>query len=97
MYKRALSDNEIKFHVYRSVDVSDLVVSLPCDQRNELDGIERQFKLDTTGNKSNRINLIIKNSQLKDATLQNQMRDIIMTRLEKILPATTIINNIEFR
>jgi hypothetical protein len=97
MYNRALTNNEIKFHVYRSVDVSDLVVSLPCDQRNELDGIERQFKLNTTGNKSNKINLIIKNSQIKNVALQNQMKDLIMSKLENILPATTTIHNIEFR
>lgn len=97
MYNRALTNNEIKFHVYRSVDVSDLVVSLPCDQRNEIEGIERQFKLNTTGNKSNKINLIIKNSQIKNTSLQNQMKDIIISKLQNILPATTTINNIEFR
>jgi hypothetical protein len=93
----ALSDNEINFHVYRGIDMQDLIVSLPCDQRNELDGIERQFKLDTTGNKSNKINLIIKNSQITNSALQNRLKDIISEKLKKVLPITTTINNIEFR
>jgi hypothetical protein len=97
IYKKALSDNEINFHVYRGIDMQDLIVSLPCDQRNELDGIERQFKLDTTGNKSNKINIIIKNSQLTNSIVQNHMKDIIFEKLQKLLPITTTINNIEFR
>jgi len=48
LYKKALSDTEIMFHVYNGSELKDVIVSLPCDQRNELDGIERQFKLDST-------------------------------------------------
>lgn len=97
IYNKALSNNEIDFHVYNGIEMQDLVVSLPCDQRNELDGIERQFKLDTTGNKSNKINLIIKNSQISNNLLKTQLKDILAEKLKSILPATTTINNIEFR
>ena len=97
MYKRALSNSEIDYHIYRGSDMRDLVVSLPCDQRNELDGIERQFKLDTNGNKSNKINIIVKNSQVTTLKLQEEMKTIIIEKLKKILPITTTINNIEFR
>ena len=97
IYKKALTNNEIDYHVYRGSDMRDLVVSLPCDQRNELDGIERQFKLDTNGNKSNKINIIIKNSQITTPVLREEMKKIISEKLKKVLPITTIINNIEFR
>jgi hypothetical protein len=97
LYNKALSNNEIEFLVYNGIKMNDLIVSLPCDQRNELDGIERQFKLDTTGNKSNKINIIIKNSQVTNPNLQNQLKDIIIEKLKKTLPITTTINNIEFR
>lgn len=97
IYNKALSNNEIEFQMLNGVNIQDLVVSLPCDQRNELDGIERQFKLDTTGNKSNKINLIIKNSQITNTILQNRLKDIISEKLKKVLPITTTINNIEFR
>lgn len=97
LYKKALSNTEIDYHVYRGSEMNDLIASLPCDQRNELDGIERQFKLDTNGNKSNKINVIIKNSQLTNVDIQEQIKTIIMDRLQKVLPITTTINNIEFK
>jgi hypothetical protein len=97
LYNKALTNNEIDFLIYKKIDMKDLIVSLPCDQRNELDGIERQFKLDTTGNKSNKINIIVKNSQITNVDLQNQLKDIIIEKLKKSLPITTTINNIEFR
>ena len=97
MYKKALSNNEIDFHVYNGIKMDDLVASLPCDQRNELDGIERQFKLDTSGNKSNNINILIKNSKITNPILQNKFKELISERIRKIIPITTKINNIEFR
>jgi hypothetical protein len=97
IYNKALTNNQIEFEMLNGIDIQDLVVSLPCDQRNELDGIERQFKLDTTGNKSNKINLIIKNCQITNTILQNRLKDIISEKLKKVLPITTTINSIEFR
>jgi hypothetical protein len=97
MYKRALTNTEIEYHAYRGININDLVVSLPCDQRNELDGIERQFKLNTTGNKSNKINVIVKNSQLTSDEVKNKVKAIVIDKLEKVLPITTTINNVEFR
>jgi hypothetical protein len=97
IYKRALTDNEIDFHVYNGSKMEDLVVSLPCGQRNELDGIDRQFKLDTIGSKSNSINIIIKNSQITNDFIKSKMRDVLIEKLTKVLPINTKINNIEFR
>jgi hypothetical protein len=97
LYNKALTNNQIEFLLYKGIDMKDLVVSLPCDQRNELDGIERQFKLDSTGNKSNKINIIIKNSQITNSDLQKKLKSVIIDKLKKTLPITTTINNIEFR
>jgi hypothetical protein len=97
MYKRALTNTEIEYHVYDGINMKDLIVSLPCDQRNELDGIERQFKLNTTGNKSNKINVVIKNSNISNLDLQEKFKTLIIDKLSKVLPITTTINNIEFR
>jgi hypothetical protein len=97
IYNKALTNSEIDFHIYKGIGMQDLIVSLPCDQRNELDGIERQFKLDTTGNKSNKINILIKNSQVTNPNLQNDLKSLIEEKLKKVLPITTTINNIEFR
>ena len=97
MYKKALTNNQIDFHVYNGIKMDDLIVSLPCDQRNELDGIERQFKLDVASNKSNNINILIKNSNITNPVLQNKFKELVMDRIKKIVPITTKINNIEFR
>lgn len=97
VYKKALTDNEILFHVYAGSKMNDLIVTLPSDQRSEIDTIERLFKLDTNGNKSNSINIFIKNSQITNTNLQSQLKEILLDRMSKVLPATTKINNIEFR
>jgi hypothetical protein len=97
MYNKSLTDNEVKFLTLNNTKVDDLVISLPTGQRNGIDTIVRQFKLDVGGAKSNKINLIIKNSGLTSPVLQNKMSEIIMSRINKIIPVTTQIMNIEYR
>jgi hypothetical protein len=97
MYNKALTDNEINFSILNNIDVDDLIVSIPSGQRNALDVIERQFKLDITGNKSNKFNIIVKNSGIVNPLLQQQMSQILKEKLVKYIPATSEIYNIEFR
>ena len=97
MYNKALTDNEVNFAILQNVGVDDLIVSLPTGQRNGLDEIERQFKLDVTGNKSNKFNIIVKNSGIVNPLLQQQMSEILKEKLSKYIPATSEIYNIEFR
>ena len=96
-YNKSLSNNQIDFLVYNGLKMNDLVVSLPCGQRNELDNIERQFKLDINGSKSNKINIIVKNSKITNNIIKEQVKTILEEKLKKVLPITTTINNIEFR
>ena len=77
--------------------MQDAVLSLPSDQRNELDQIERVFKLNVPANKSNNINILIKNSQINDTNIQDQLKVIIRDRLQQILPANVNINEITFK
>lgn len=97
IYNRILTDTECNYHVYNNIKMDDLVVSLPCGQRSEVESIERQFKMDVSGSKSNNINVIIKNSQITNSILQNQVKTIISDKVRDVLPATININNIEFR
>jgi hypothetical protein len=97
MYNKSLTDNEVKFLTLNNTKIDDLVISLPTGQRNGIDTIVRQFKLDVGGAKSNKVNLIIKNSGLTSPILQNKMSEIIMSRISKIIPVTTQIMNIEYR
>ena len=97
IYDKALSDNEIRFHTYNGISVDDLVVSFPCDQRAGLDQIERQFTLNVSGHKSNSVNIIIKNSTITNPTLQTYIKDAVIEKLKKVLPATTKIADITFQ
>jgi hypothetical protein len=40
---------------------------------------------------------VIKNSDINNETIQNQIRDVVVERLKKVLPATTKINQITFK
>jgi hypothetical protein len=97
MYDKILTDNEINFVILDNTEVDDLIVSLPTGQRNALDGIERQFKLDVSGSKSNKFNIIVKNSGIVNPILKEQMSQILKEKLSKYIPATSEIYNIEFR
>ena len=97
LYNTALTDNEIRFLTYNGIQMQDSILSLPSDQRNELDQIERVFKLDVPSNKSNNVNILIKNSQISDVNIQEQLKTIISNRLQQILPANVNINEITFK
>lgn len=97
LYNSALTDNEIRFLTYNGIQMQDVVLSLPSDQRNEIDQIERTFKLNVPANKSNNINILIKNSQISDPNIQEKLKVIISDRLQQILPANVNINEITFK
>jgi len=97
VYQKALTNNQIDFLIYNGIKMEDLVVSLPCDQRNHIDTVERQFKFTVPGNKSNFINVHLKNTKIKIPIVQDKTKDIINQEIKKVLPATTQINNISFR
>ena len=97
IYDKALTDNEIRFHTYMGSPVQDLIVNFPCDQRNDLDQIDRQFTLNVSGHKSNNVNIIIKNSNITNPTLQTYVKDAVVEKLKKVLPATTKIADITFQ
>lgn len=96
IYDKVLSDTEIRFELYRGVEIEDLIVSLPSDQRNQIEIIETQFRLGIPGFKSNKINLIIKNTGELDSQTKEKLKPIILERLHKVMPETTKIVNVEF-
>jgi hypothetical protein len=96
IYDKALSDTEIKFNLYYGNEIEDLVVSLPSDQRNQIETIETQFRLGIPGFKSNNINLIVKNTSNLDTDTKEKLKTLIFERLDKVIPKTTKIRNIEF-
>lgn len=97
VYDKALTENEVRLLTFNNTKMDDLIVSLPSGQRNELDTIERIFSFNVPGNKSNSINIIIKNSDITNPVIQNQVKDVIVERLKRVLPITTTIKDIVFK
>ena len=97
MYDKALDNNSLRYLTYNNSSMGNLMVSLPCGQRNEIEQIERIFSFNVPGSKSNSINVVIKNSDVNNADIQNQIKDVVVERLKKVLPATTKINQITFK
>ena len=96
LYNKALNESEIRFVMYNGLKMQDFVCQLPAGQHNAIDSIERQFKLGIPGNKSNNININIKNLGIIDETLQKQLKDAIKQKLSSIIPVNTHINSIKF-
>ena len=97
IYDKAIDDDGVRQFTYNGSKIGELVASVPCGQRNEIEQIERIFSFNVPGSKSNNINVVIKNSDITNPAIQNQIRDVIADRLQKTLPATTRINQIVFK
>jgi hypothetical protein len=97
MYNKSISDDEIKFLAIKSTGVSDMVASMPMGHRNAIEQIERIFNVNTPGNKSNTVNIIIKNNKLTNPALQENIKNIIVSKMNNILPAGVKINDIIFK
>jgi hypothetical protein len=57
---------KIRLHLISNDKISPLVLNIPCGQRNNLDQIERLFKLGGHISKARDIDIIIKNLQIDD-------------------------------
>ena len=69
---------------------------MPCGQRNNLDKIKQMFAWGTPGFKSNNIKVVVKNSGLLTATVQNAVKAQILQEIQQVLPANINIMDIEF-
>lgn len=96
LYDIALNDNEIRFLVYNGIKMQDLIASIPSDQRNAFDQVQRLFKFDAPGNKSNSVNIKVKNSKISSPTIQAELETLLRDKLKDVLPVNTNINKINF-
>lgn len=97
VYDKAVTDDDIRLLTYNNTKMSDLIASFPSGQRNEIDQIERMFSFNVPGSMSNNINVIIKDSNINNPTIQNQVKTIVREKLLKVLPVATNIKNISFK
>jgi len=96
LFNKSLTDDQVRFLAFNNIQMSDLIGSVPADQRNAIDSIDRQFKLSVPGNKSNSINIKIKNCNIESSTILNNLKDVIREKLKDVLPVNVNINDISF-
>ncbi len=92
------SVNDLQLHAINldSTNIQDIFISLPCGQRNNIEEIQNMFKFTQPYSKSNSINIIVKNSQINNSALEQQIVNNIYASLDDVLPADVSINNIRF-
>ena len=96
LFNKSLTDDQVRFLAFNNIQMSDLIGSVPADQRNAIDSIDRQFKLSVPGNKSNSINIKIKNCNIESNTILNNLKAVIREKLKDVLPVNVNINDISF-
>ena len=75
--------------------IQDLVISLPCGQRNLTDTFTTVNSINTNlKNKSNVVDINVKNLNIKDTSITDSLREILKTNIADSLPKSTVINNI---
>jgi len=78
--------------------IDDLVVSLPCGMKNYTDNIE---VLNTLANnlksKSNVVDININNLNIDNLEILEGVKNNLLAVIEKDLPATTVINKLNFK
>lgn len=75
--------------------IDDLILSIPCGQRNNIEEIQRLFKYGSVSS-SNQINIYVKNSGIVDSTLQSNIKSTILQQSSTLLPVGVKINDIKF-
>ena len=77
--------------------IQDISVSLPCGMRNLTDTIKTVNSINTNlKNKSNVVDINVKNLNITEASITDEVKNILITNILNSLPKTTNINNINF-
>jgi hypothetical protein len=96
LFNKGIDDIDIKFLNMLNLKVGELVASLPCGQRNQVEHIQRYFKWQVPGNKSNNINVRVKSNILANNKVNQVLKEIIRRDISNSLPASVNINDIIF-
>lgn len=96
LYDRPLNDDEILALNIFDTPINDLVLSVPAGQRNNIEEIERYFKLRTKDSSSKKINIYVKNTGIISSDMQNNIKNLILQESASILPLGVNINDIKF-
>ena len=95
IYDRAISTEEI-FAIYLSTkDIDDITLSLPGGQRTSKTEIQQFFKFNRN-NSSNLIDIVVRDLNLTNSSVRDQIKTSILAEAKQFLPVGTKINNITF-
>jgi len=94
----SLEDEIVTVYTRNVNEIDDIYISLPCGMRNYSDDIDT---LNTLGanlkSKSNVVDINIDNLNITDLDILNQVKNNLLVGIQKSLPATTVINKINFK
>lgn len=95
IYNHALKSDEIFALSLKDRTIDELILSIPCGQRNNIEEIERFFKYaPVTSSKS--INIYVKNTGITNTTFKNNIKNVIYEQAASTLPVGVKINDIQF-
>jgi len=76
-------------------NIQDMSISLPCGMRNLTDTFTTVNSINTNlKNKSNVVDINVKNLNIKDTSITDDVRDMIKSNITNALPRSTVINDI---
>lgn len=94
LYDKPLRYYEIKEHFQLLQDTTTVKWDIPVGQRNYIDTIERVFKHSIPGRKSQLVNINVKNTQITDPALINDIKAEVTSKIESELPVHCKINEL---
>ena len=94
----SLEDEIVTVYTRNVKKIDDIYISLPCGMRNYTDNIDT---LNTLGanlkSKSNVVDINVDNLNITDLNILNEVKNNLLVGIQKSLPATTVINKINFK
>lgn len=77
--------------------IDNIKISLPCGTKNNFDNISLlQTICGNDAHRSNRVNVKVKNLHVNSTSVIDALSSTITSNIQRYIPASTIINNIEF-
>ena len=74
-----------------------MYISLPCGMRNMTDTIQTVNSINTNlKNKSNVVDINVKNLNISNDSIKQEVKDMLLSTLVESLPRTTTLNKINF-
>ncbi len=95
LFDKAIADDEvISLNLFKK-PISDIVLSIPGGQRNNMEEIERVFKYSGSSS-ANTVNIYLNNLNITNQTFRNNIKNTILQEAKSILPVGVTINDIKF-